>query len=119
MIFPLNWLRQESNFVRRNFDSVFRAEWVHVIAHLVLFAGLVILILAALRLPQNGKSAALVTVILLAVALAQEVLQLQVKARPFGGPEWFDLGVDLVGGAIGWWLYGKVQGRRRIGSVPR
>ena len=24
MIFPLNWLRQESNFVRRNFDSVFR-----------------------------------------------------------------------------------------------
>ena len=33
MIFPLNWLRRESSFVRQNFDSVFRAEWVHVVAH--------------------------------------------------------------------------------------
>jgi hypothetical protein len=46
------------------------------------------------------------------VAVTQEMLQLQVKARPFGGPEWFDLGVDLVGGAIGWWVHGKISKRR-------
>jgi hypothetical protein len=119
MVFPLNWLRRESNFVRQNFDSFFRAEWVHVVAHLILFAGLVILVLYALRLPQNRKTAALMTMILLAVALAQEILQLQVKQRAFAGPEWFDLGVDLVGGAIGWWFYGKVWGRRQVEKVIR
>lgn len=112
MIFPLNWLRRESDFVRHNFDSVFLAEWAHVIAHLALFAGLVILVLYALRLPQNVKTALLVAAILLVVALLQEMLQLQVKGRAFGGPEWFDLGVDLVGGMIGWWIYGRLHRQR-------
>jgi VanZ family protein len=114
MIFPLNWVRRESAFIRHNFDRVFHAEWVHVIAHLVLFSGLVVLALLAFRLPQNGRTAVILTAILLAVAVVQEVLQLQVKTRPFGGPEWFDLGVDLVGGMIGWWVYGKFWGRRRL-----
>ena len=117
MIFPLNWLRQESVIVRRNFDSAFQAEWVHVVAHLALFAGLVILVLLALRLPQNIKTAALVTAFLLAVAVLQEVLQLQVKGRAFGGPEWFDLGVDLVGGLVGWWLYGRLWRRRQVEEI--
>jgi hypothetical protein len=67
-----------------------------------------------LRLPREARSALLVTAILLAVALAQEILQLQVKQRAFGSPEWFDLGVDLVGGAIGWWLHGKLLERRHL-----
>ena len=117
MIFPLNWLRKISSFVRHNFDSAFQAEWVHVVAHLVLFAGLVILAMLALRFPQNMKTAVLMTAILLAVAFAQEFLQLQVKGRAFGGPEMFDLGVDLIGGAIGWWLYGRLWGHRRLEEV--
>ncbi|MEN8241228.1 MAG: hypothetical protein ABFS17_04865 [Chloroflexota bacterium] len=42
----------------------------------------------------------------------QEILHLQVKA--FGGPEWVDLGVNLVGGIVGWWVYGKLLGRRQV-----
>lgn len=107
MIFPLNWLRRESDFIRQNFDRAFQAEWVHIVAHLALFAGLVILVLWVLRSPQNMKTAFLVIISLLAVALAQELLQLQVKGRGFGGPEWFDLGVDLIGGMLGWGVYSK------------
>lgn len=114
MIFPLNWLRQESALVRRYLDAAFQAEWVHIVMHLMLYAVLVVLLLSALRLPRAGKSALLVTAILLVVALAQELLQLQVKQRAFAGPEWFDLGVDLVGGAIGWWLHGKLGERRKL-----
>jgi hypothetical protein len=112
IVFPLNWLRRESTFVRQNFDAAFQAEWVHIVMHLILFAGLVVLLLSALRLPRTPRSALVALVILLAVAVTQEMLQLQVKARPFGGPEWFDLGVDLVGGAIGWWVHGKISKRR-------
>ena len=117
MIFPLNWLRQESAFVRRNFDSAFQAEWVHVVAHLALFAGLVILLLYVLNLPQNIKTAVLVTVIVLVLATVQEILQLQVKGRDFGGPEWFDLGVDLVGGLFGWWVFKKFMARESWGRL--
>ena len=40
--------------------------------------------------------------------LVQLFLQLQVKARAFGWPEIFDLGVDLVGAGLGWWAYRRV-----------
>jgi VanZ family protein len=114
MIFPLNWLRRESIFIRQNFESAFQSEWVHVAAHLILFAGLVILLLFTMRMPQNGKTAVVIMTILLMVAFAQELLQLQVKGRGFGGPEWFDVGVDMIGGLIGWWVYQRVWGRRWI-----
>ena len=116
MIFPLNWLRRESAFVRQNFDAAFQAEWVHIVLHLILYAGLVVLLMWVLRLPPTTRSALVVLAILLGVALAQEFLQLQVKARPFGGPEWFDLGVDLVGGVLGWWVHGKLLRRSHLKS---
>ena len=102
MIFPLNWLRQESEFIRQRFDHVFAAEWVHIVSHLILFAGLVILAMQTLRLPLNSRSAMTVMVILFAVALLQEFFQLQVKGRGFELPEVFDLFVDIVGGLTGW-----------------
>jgi hypothetical protein len=106
ILFPLNWLRQESAFIRRYFDALFMMEWVHVLTHLLIYAGLVLLVFSTFKLDLNLKSAILLVGVILAVGGAQEVFQLQVKGRAFGTPEVFDLGVDLVGGALGWlYLY--------------
>jgi hypothetical protein len=120
MIFPLNWIRNKSAYVpeyfREHLRDIYHAEWAHIVGHLVVFSGLVILSLLIFRLPQNRRTAIILTVILLAVALVQEALQLQWKGRAFGWPEMFDLGVDLVGGMIGWWLYGRLWGRRQVAN---
>jgi hypothetical protein len=118
MIFPLNAVRNKSALVPEYFREYLRAiyhtELAHIIGHLVVFSGLVILALLIFRLPQNRKTAIILTIILLGVALAQEALQLQWKGRAFGWPEMFDLGVDFVGGMLGWWLYSRLWGRRRV-----
>ncbi|MFN2145172.1 MAG: hypothetical protein ACK2T7_07445, partial [Anaerolineales bacterium] len=67
-----------------------------------LFSILVILVLAVFQLPLNWRTAILTAGRVLAVGLGQEFLQLIAKGRGFGGPEVFDLGVDLVSGALGW-----------------
>lgn len=123
MIFPLNGVRHKSAYVpeyfREYLRSIYHAEWAHIVGHLLVFGGLVVLALLVFRMPQNRRTAIILTVILLGVALAQEALQLQWKGRAFGWPEVFDLGVDLVGGMLGWWLYGKLWGRRRVGQAQQ
>jgi glycopeptide antibiotics resistance protein len=104
MLFPLNWLRDRMPVIRRNFDFIFAPEWVHVIAHVALFAGLVILIAHTFHLKGGIKDTAVIFLVLLAVALLQETLQLPAKHRPPGWAEVFDLGIDLVGGLLGWWI---------------
>jgi VanZ family protein len=104
LLFPLNWLREESPFIRRYFDALFMMEWVHVLAHLFIYAGLVMLIFSTFKLELNLKTALLLVGIILLVGGVQEYFQLLVKGHGFGGEEVFDLGVDLAGGALGWLL---------------
>lgn len=101
MIFPLNWLREESAFLRIHFDHIFAPEWMHVIGHLVLFSVLVFLILNTFHLPFDWRTLLLLLAAILIVGLLQEGLQLPTKGRAFGWPEVFDLAVDLVGGVLG------------------
>lgn len=118
MVFPLNWLRQEVGFIRRRFDPLFAAEWIHVVAHLVLFAGLVLLLWFVFNFPFNSRTAFMIGGLILLVGVIQEILQLQVKGRGFGWPEVFDLNVDLNGAALGYliawglsnWRAGAAQG---------
>ena len=104
LLFPLNWLRQESPFVQRHFDTLFKMEWVHIVAHLFIYAGLVMLFESAFSLELNLRTALLLLGVILAAGGLQESFQLLVKGHGFGVEEWFDLGVDLVGGLLGWLL---------------
>ncbi len=102
ILFPLNWLRRESGFVRRHFDVLFNLEIMHILMHLLLFGGLVVLVVRVFQLPLNWQTALLLLFVILVTGLMQEGLQLLVKQRHFGWAEVFDLGVDLAGGTIGW-----------------
>lgn len=104
MIFPYSRLLPYWDDLRRAFWRLFASELAHVIGHLFLFSIFTALVLAVFQLPLDWRSAVLVAGVVLLVGVGQELLQLQVKGRAFGGPEVFDLGVDLVGGALGWQL---------------
>ena len=70
-------------------------------AHTALFAGLVLLLAYALRLPRSWVSVLFLLTVVVGVGLGQEALQLVAKRRPPGWPEVFDLGVDMFGGMLG------------------
>jgi amino acid transporter len=105
-IFPMNWLREKSAFLRDNFDLIFSPEWMHILGHLILFSVLVFLILRSLHLPLNPRTFIVLLGIILMIGGAQELLQLPTKGRDFSWPEVFDLGVDLLGGMMGVVYYG-------------
>jgi amino acid transporter len=105
-IFPMNWLREKSAFLRKNFDHLFASEWMHILGHLILFSVLVFLILRSLHLPLNPRTFILLLGIILMIGGTQELLQLPTKGREFSWPEAFDLGVDLMGGMMGAVYYG-------------
>jgi len=104
ILFPLGWLRSYSGAYRRAFDALFGAEWLHILMHLALYAGLVILVLRVARRPADRKTFILVLVLTLGVGAIQEGLQI------FSRGEWwlavlpaslFDLGIDLLGTTLG------------------
>lgn len=76
-----------------------RSELFHVAAHLVLYGALYALCRALLRAWGNA-GVALSVVITLAVALAQETVQVVTYRRQFAGGEAFDIAVDCVAIAI-------------------
>jgi VanZ family protein len=79
------------------FDAVFSPDWVHVVMHFVLFAGLTVLLFPAL-FPRFGfKSLAMVLLIGLAVGIFQEGFQALSLQSGSLSAAIFDLGVDLAG----------------------
>ena len=108
MLLPLEWLTKAVPWIKRAIDLLMGSELAHVIGHLVLFGGLVLLLVHIFRLPLTWKTALLMAFSVLAVGFGQEFLQLQVKGRSFDWPEVFDLGVDLTGAALGWLLYQRL-----------
>ncbi len=113
MLVPLNLIQAYTGDLRFLFLRLLSSELAHVAGHLFLFSGLVVIVLGIFQPRLNWRTALLTVGMVLAVGLGQEFLQLIVKGRSFGGPEVFDLGVDLAGGALGWqitrWLqrYGR------------
>jgi len=105
ILIPINWIDRFAETLRQGFHVANQSELAHVIVHLVMFGGAVFLLLLLFKLPLTRRTAALLAGLLLALALGQEVLQLQVKQRAYGWPETFDLLVDLAGGIAGWFAY--------------
>jgi hypothetical protein len=123
ILFPIAWVGKLLPGLRRNLGPIVRPyispEWVHVAAHTALFAGLVLLLVFVLRLPRNWLSALFLLTVVMALGISQEGLQLVAKDRGFGWPEVFDLGVDITGGVIGWWLWGMLYSIKRVMFRPQ
>ncbi|MEK6255691.1 MAG: VanZ family protein [Chloroflexota bacterium] len=113
MLFPIAWVGRVFPWLRSQLGPVVRPiispEWVHIVAHTALFAGLVVILAYALKLNKNGASVLFLLVVVLVLGLSQEGLQLVAKNRAFGGPEVFDLFVDLFGGILGIWIWQKLM----------
>ena len=105
IIFPvagLGWL-YPGLLVR--FNRIFRSDAAHVLLHAALFAGLVILLLAALKIKPGVRAITVSFLAILIVAALQEWLQaLSQGFFPFLGAL-YDLGVDFLGGVVGYGLY--------------
>ena len=106
-LFPFGWLTVCSNTYSRVFNFVFDTPLSHVILHAAIFCGLMILLAVTFggNAPARGRHWALRLLFLWGVvalvAGSQEWIQLLYKARQSGADEYFDIGVDMSGAAVG------------------
>ncbi len=82
--------------------------------HLILYAGLGILLCIALRLKLNRRTIVIVSVIILCVGVLQESMQFlsqgfNQKPTIIISRGLFDLCVDLIGGLLGLIVMGKLR----------
>ena len=96
------WPGRLSGRYRRVFDAVFTPGWMHVLMHLALFAGLVVLLGMASGRALTKRTAAGFLLVALVVGLLQEGLQLLSGVQIWRWNTLFDLGVDLLGAGLGW-----------------
>jgi hypothetical protein len=105
MLFPMAWLTRFSAIYSRLFERVFNPLWVHVLMHAFLFAVLAYLLIRQRAghavAARRWRTAVLALGLVLAMAVAQEGIQLLYKARPVGADEVLDIGIDLAGGVFG------------------
>lgn len=97
------WLGDNSEPFRRWFDATFKPEWMHILAHLVLYAVLVILLVTVFGLPLDRRAALKMIVLVLVVGISQELLQALDKGEFYLMGVVFDLGIDIAGGALGFY----------------
>ncbi len=110
MLAPMAWLAQFVPGYQSLFDFIFGPPWMHWVSHAALFAVLVFLLL---RLLVDGghrwqRALWVLALVLLAIFL-QERIQLLYKARAWGGDEWFDAGVDMMGALAGAGVWGLTR----------
>ena len=105
-------LRMHSDAFAELFDWAFHTHASHVLMHAALYAVLAPL-LASLTGPGRGRTAMLLLVL---VALLQESIQVVFGTQVFAGDEVFDMGVDLLGGGLGFALLAT---ERRMRSEAR
>lgn len=110
-LFPMAWLTRFSGTYSRLFGHVFNPLWVHVLMHALLFAGLAYLLARHMAgravAARSWRPTALVLGLVLAIAVAQEGIQLLYKARAVGADEVVDVGIDLAGGVFGMLVGGR------------
>jgi hypothetical protein len=101
ILFPVAIFRQVWPGFRRHFDALFYPDWVHVLMHILLFAGFTLLLAWNLRLALTPVSTAGMLLAALVVGVSQEALQTLSQDIFWLPGIFFDLGVDLVGGLLG------------------
>lgn len=104
MLYPVNLLASNNAEVKTVFGQVADTEFSHVVAHLLLYGSFVLLAVLLLRLPFSLRTGLFLLGAVVLIGIGQEILQLEIKGRIFGGPELFDLQVDVAGGYLGWRL---------------
>lgn len=103
-LFPYGWLAERWSLAGQVADFIFGTELAHVIGHLVLFAVLGTAVLTTL--PRLQRQPRLYLALILGLGLVQEILQLvSFKKRPFGGNEFLDIIVDLLGAFIAYKIF--------------
>jgi hypothetical protein len=110
MLFPIGYVSQLNPKTHFWFEHYFKPEWVHVVAHLLIFAVLTGVVWNLLGRPN----VLWMPVLVLGVGWVQEIIQLYFKHKIFGWPEIFDLLVDLTGGTIGLLVTAWLVRRRAI-----
>jgi hypothetical protein len=104
-IFPLVGLGWLYPGLLARLNTMFQSNASHVIMHAGIFAGLVIILLAAFKLKPDRRGMVVAILAVLVVAALQEGLQaLSQGFLPLMGAL-YDLGVDMLGGAVGYGLY--------------
>jgi len=121
MLAPMAWLARFIPGYNALFEFVFAPAWMHWVSHAFLFGVLSFLLLTLLAPRDALRPSRLLLVlgVILAAAILQEAIQLGYKHRAWGGDEWFDLGVDLIGallGALAWWIAAHFQPRQIISN---
>ncbi|HSO27721.1 MAG TPA: hypothetical protein VLS48_06595 [Anaerolineales bacterium] len=120
IIFPLGWLTRFPGGYRQMFDALFSPEWVHVTLHILLFAGLSILLIWVFQPRPSSRTVGMLLGAAVLVGWLQEIAQ--AISRDYFGLAGivFDLGVDLSGAALGlaggFWLLRKINGRPKRSS---
>ena len=106
VIFPAAWGVKINPTLNSWFNTVFAAEWAHILAHFILFLILGFLCQYVLFNEMPFVRAWILTVVFVAaVGTFQEIFQLLVKQRGFQFPEVFDLLVDISSSTLGLLLY--------------
>jgi len=83
-------------------NLAYRSEGAHIAVHLLMFFVLALLVVYSFQLQGTRREIGFALLFILGVGVVQEGLQFLVSAdRLIGWPELFDLGVDLIGGALG------------------
>ena len=100
----MGWLAGRSATYGRWFDVLFGPEWVHILMHMALFAGLAFLLLLVIGKPVDWRVVLIVIAAGLIVGLFQEGLQI-ISRTSWGAKtlllSLYDLGIDLLGVALG------------------
>ena len=99
MLFPTAWLARQTRVTGFWFDY-FTPEWVHIVAHTVIFAGLAVMVLSMFRRSHWLIYAGTLLLAFFA-GILQESIQLAAAGMLPGPGELFDIGVDLTGALCG------------------
>jgi len=116
ILLPLYSFRRFSPSYKVAFDWVFHTHTSHVLMHTFLYAVLGCLVASFLphRLRRTGwTAAASVLLVILAVAVLQETIQMRSERIELGPDEIFDTIVDLNGGMLGVLLFLWFSERRK------
>ena len=75
MLFPFGWLRQFSSRYRQLFDGIFSPEWMHILMHSALYAGLAVFLSMLWPPAQGSRQIQKILLVVLSVALFQELFK--------------------------------------------
>jgi len=102
------WFGKYSAAYRRVFDAIFSPEWMHWVMHAFLYAGLAMFVMMAFDLPVSKRSLGMILAITLVVGGLQESWQIISGVQILGWNTLFDLGMDTLGGIIGFCIFSAV-----------